>query len=259
MVRIQESDTAQAPYAGLSAGSKTTYTVGLAVRQAVADAREQLLKIAAEVMEAHADDLLVAGGWVTVRGVPDRRMFVGEIARLTMQYNGRYAPVFGRGIAAPSRRAAAAAAHLAEVRVDGDTGVVTVERYVAVHDVGRAINPPAVRGQIQGGVAQGIGWALLEQMVYDEQGTLVTVGFADYALPSFRTVPPIDVRLLETPLDFAPFGARIVGEPPVVPVAAAIANAVCDAAGARVSALPITPEDVLAAGRRPAGTTAPPP
>ncbi|MHB8733577.1 MAG: xanthine dehydrogenase family protein molybdopterin-binding subunit [bacterium] len=257
MIRIQESDTAQAPYAGLSAGSKTTYTVGLAVRQAVADARAQLLAIAAEVMEANAGDLDVAGGWVAVRGVPDRRMFIGDLARLTMQYSGRYAPVYGRGVAAPSRRAAAAAAHLAEVRVDGDTGAVTVERYVAVHDVGRAVNPPAVRGQIQGGVAQGIGWALLEQMVYDEQGTLVTASFADYALPSFRTVPPIDVRLIETPLDFTPFGARVVGEPPVVPVAAAIANAVCDAVGARVSALPITPAAVLAARLRRADVTTP--
>ncbi len=247
MVQIQEADTAYAPYAGLSAGSKTTYTMGLAVQQAAVDARAQCLRIAAETLEVGVEDLVLSDGWVSVRGVPGTRTSVAEIAKLTMQYNGRHAPIFGRGVVAARERAAAAAAHLAEVRVDPETGSVTVERYVAVHDVGCAINPPAVRGQVHGGVAQGIGWALYEAMVYDDQGTLQTATLMDYALPRAWSVPPIEVQLVEVPLAHGVYGARVVGEPPVVPGAGAIANAIRDAVGVRLTSLPMTPGQVRAA------------
>jgi CO/xanthine dehydrogenase Mo-binding subunit len=129
--------------------------------------------------------------------------------------------------------------------VDRDTGRVTVLDYVAVQDVGKAINPAEVEGQIQGGVVQGLGWALFEQMQYDEQGQLLTGTFADYALPMAVDVPNITPVLVEIPSPRGPYGARGVGEPPVVPPAAAIANAVEDAVGVRVTDLPITSEKVL--------------
>ena len=131
--------------------------------------------------------------------------------------------------------------------VDPDTGEVKVLRYVALQDVGHAINPMAVEGQIRGGVAQGIGWTLLERLVYDEQGQPLTTTLADYALPSSTDVPRIDVELVEVPLPHTPFVARGVGEPPVVPVAAAIANAIRDATGVRITELPCTPQRLFEA------------
>ena len=114
--------------------------------------------------------------------------------------------------------------------------------YVASQDVGRALNPALVDGQIQGGVAQGIGWALLEELIHDEHGQLLTGSLLDYAVPSFDDVPEIETLLLEVPAPDGPFGARGVGEAPVIPVAAAIANAVAAATGLRLRALPMTSE-----------------
>ncbi|MBI4279553.1 MAG: xanthine dehydrogenase family protein molybdopterin-binding subunit [Armatimonadetes bacterium] len=251
MVRVVQADTQHAPYAGVAGGSKITTTVGLAVQHAAAEARQQVLQIAAECMEARPDDLEIVDGWVRVRGVPDRRVFIGDIARMTMQYGGRFPPIFGRGAVAPQVRSSGSAVHFARVAVDPETGEVRGLRYVALQDVGFAINPKAIQGQIHGGVAQGVGWALLERMMYDERGQPVTATLMDYALPSAVAVPPIDVELIEVPLPHTPFGARGVGEPPVVPVAAAIANAIYDAVGVRVTRLPVTPEALLAAmGRK---------
>jgi CO/xanthine dehydrogenase Mo-binding subunit len=138
-------------------------------------------------------------------------------------------------------------AHLARVEVDEDTGMVRVLHYVAVQDVGRAINPAGIEGQVRGGVAQGIGWALLEEIAYDESGHLRTGSFADYALPSMGDVPNITPVLVEVPFEKGPLGARGVGEPPVVPGAAVIANAIYDAVGVRPTEIPMTPERVLKA------------
>jgi CO/xanthine dehydrogenase Mo-binding subunit len=117
-----------------------------------------------------------------------------------------------------------------------------VVEYVAVHDVGRAINPAMVEENIHGGVAQGIGWALYEQMLYDEAGRLVTSSLLDYTLPGSHQIPTIESVILEIPSQSGPYGLRGVGEPPVIPVAAAIANAVSAATGQRLTAIPITAE-----------------
>ncbi len=241
-VRIVAGDTDQAPYAGGSGGSKITYTVGLAVLQAAAEARQQVLEVAADHLEAHPDDLEIRDGWVQVRGVPERRVSLAEIGEMTREFGGKYAPIFGRGRSAQTASAPGFAVELAHVRVDQETGAVRLLRFVALQDVGRAINPLAVEGQIHGGVAQGIGWGLTERMVYDEGGQLLTGSLMDYALPKTVTVPPIEVELLEVPAPDGPFGARGVGEPPVVPGAAAIANAIRDAVGVRVTELPVTAE-----------------
>jgi CO/xanthine dehydrogenase Mo-binding subunit len=128
--------------------------------------------------------------------------------------------------------------------------VVKVLDYVAVQDVGRAINPAGIEDQIRGGVAQGIGWALYEGMSHDAGGHLQTGTLMDYALPSAEKVPPITPVIVEVPSPEGPLGARGVGEPPVVPGAATIANAIADATGVRLTELPMTPERVLAALRR---------
>jgi len=248
-VRVINGDSDTAPYAGASGGSKITYTVGVAVERAARDARRQLLAIAADKLEAAVDDLEIVDRAVRVRGVPGRALALAELARASMQFGAKYEPVLGRGASATIVRSPAFAAHLSEVEVDGETGHVGVTRHLVVQDVGRAINPAAVEGQIHGGVVQGIGWALLEQMPYDAQGQLLAATLMDYALPQSDQAPSIETVLVEVPSEHGPFGAKGVGEPPVIGVPAAIANAVADATGRRFPDLPITPEAVVRALR----------
>jgi CO/xanthine dehydrogenase Mo-binding subunit len=246
-IRLVPEDSDGAPAAGMSGGSKITYTVGSAVQKAAADARRQILALASKKLEAAEADLDIVDGTVRVRGVPSRAIAVADVIKMTSGFGAQHAPVFGVASEAITTRSPAFGAHVAAVDVDRDSGRVRVTGYAVAQDVGRAINPALVRGQIQGGVAQGIGWALLEQVVYDEAGTLTTGTFADYALPRAGDVPAVDVQLVEVPSARGPFGAKGVGEPPVVPVAPAIANAIADATDARVDTLPITPERVVAA------------
>lgn len=246
-VTVVTADTDAAPFAGASGGSKITYTVGAAVRKAAEDARRQVLAIAAEELEAAPEDLEIVGEQVQVRGVPDRGISLRTIVQISTSFGARYEPVLGQGRAAPPISAPGFVAHLARVRVDKETGLVQVLDYVAVQDVGCIINPAGIHGQVEGGVTQGIGWALYERLVYDENGRLRTTTFADYDLPSVVEVPPITTLLVEVPSPDGPLGARGVGEPPVVPGAAAIANAIYDATGHRPTELPITPESLLSA------------
>jgi CO/xanthine dehydrogenase Mo-binding subunit len=250
-VQVINGDTDSAPYARASGGSKITYTVGVAVERAARDARRQLLAIAADKLEAAVDDLEIVDRAVRVRGVPGRFVTVAELAKASMQFGAKYEPVLGRGASATVARSPAFAAHLSEIGVDADTGDVRVLRHLVVQDVGRAINPAAVEGQIHGGVVQGIGWALFERMPYDAQGQLLAATLMDYAVPQSDQVPLVDTVLVEVPSDHGPFGAKGVGEPPVIGVPAAIANAVADATGIRFTDLPITAEAVAGQLRRP--------
>jgi CO/xanthine dehydrogenase Mo-binding subunit len=248
-VKVVNGDSETAPYAGASGGSKITYTVGRAVERAARDARRQLLAIAGAELEASPEDLEIADRAVRVRGMPDRALPIARLAKLCMQFGAKYEPVFGRGQSATIDRSPAFAAHLAEVEVDTETGGVRVLRHLVAQDVGRAINPAAVEGQIQGAVAQGMGWALLERMPYDERGQLLSATLMDYALPQSDQAPPVETVLVEIASDHGPFGAKGVGEPPVVAAPAAIANAVAAAVGRRFTDLPITAEAVLRALR----------
>lgn len=241
-INVAHDTTDTMPYAGGTGGSKTTYTVGPAVLAAVRDARNQILTIASEMLEAAIDDLDIENGNVVVKGVPGKSVPLTRVAGQSMRFGGRFEPVYGRGRAANSQSSPMYAAHLARVAVDPETGEIRVLDYIAVQDVGHAINPIAVEGQIQGGVTQGLGWALFEGFEYDENGQLLTSTLMDYALPHSQDVPNIKTVLVEIPSATGPFGAKGVGEPPVVPVAATIANAIHDAVGARVAEIPITPE-----------------
>lgn len=246
-VRFITADTSQAPFSGMTGGSKITYTVGAAVRKAAEDARRQILAIAADHLEARADDLEIADGAVRVKGSPTVALSLAEVAGLSMRFGAKYPPVFGQGSTAITRQAPGFAGHLVRVRVDRGTGEVRILEYVVAQDVGYAINPAAVEGQIIGGAVQGIGWGLLEQVAYDETGGLITGTFADYALPRAPQTPRVEVSLVEVPSEEGPFGAKGVGEPPVIPGAAAIANAIADATRVRVTSLPITPARLLLA------------
>ncbi len=241
-VQVQHDTTDTMPYSGGTGGSKTTPTMGAAVLAAARDTRNQLLSIAGEILEASTDDLDIEGDRVVVKGAPGKNVLLSKIAGDSMRFGGQFEPVYGRGRAVIKRSAPMFTAHLARVAVDPETGEVRTLDYVAAQDVGKAINPAAVEGQMHGGITQGLGWALFEGMVYDEEGQLLTSTLMDYALPLSKDVPNITPILIEVPSEAGPFGAKGVGEPPVVPVGAAIANAVKDAVGARVRQLPITAE-----------------
>ncbi len=235
------------PFSGGTGGSKTVYSMGPAVFAAARDARNQILAIAADRLEAAVDDLEIEGDKVVVRGSPTKNIALSDIGELSMQFGGRYEPIYGRGRAAIRNSSPLFTVHVAKVAVDPETGEVRVLEYLAAQDVGFAINPAEVEGQIYGGITQGLGWALLERLAYDENGQLLTSTFMDYALPHTEDIPYMTSILVEVPSALGPFGAKGVGEPPVVPVAATIANAIFDATGVRMADLPITPERLFAA------------
>ncbi|MFN8634243.1 MAG: xanthine dehydrogenase family protein molybdopterin-binding subunit [Chloroflexota bacterium] len=239
-VAISNADSTGAPHSPMSGGSKITLVVGAAIVEACQDARKQAFDIAADQLEADLEDLELVDGRIRVRGAPDRVIGLDRIHTLTAMMYAQHPAVLGRGNIALKVRASAMAAHLARVRVDPDTARTEVLEYVAIHDVGRAINPAMVEENIHGGVAQGIGWALYEQMRYDESGRLVTASLLDYTLPGSHQIPPIESVILEIPSQSGPYGLRGVGEPPVIPVSATIANAVHAATGVRCPEIPIT-------------------
>ena len=246
-VRVVSADTASGPYAGASGGSKVTYTVGPAVLRAAQAARTKLLDAASEELEIAPDDLEVVDGVVRAVGAPDRSISVAEIADKALRFGGRYEPIEGHGGSAQTSSAPSVAGHLAHVRVDRETGEVELLRLVVAQDVGRALNPALVEGQMRGGTTQGIGWALFEELAHDEGGRLLTGSFLDYAIPAADRTPEIETLIVEVPAPDGPFGAKGIGEASVVPAPAAIANAVAAAAGTRLYRLPITAPRLWAA------------
>ena len=245
-VTVISADSDSAPHIGSTGGSQTIYMLGRAVKKAAEDAREQLKMIAADQLEANVDDLEIEDSKIFVKGLANRAVSFKEIAEASLtDYEGKYAPVYGSASNSQSTTEQGAFAHLVKVKVDPETGEVFVLDYLVVQDVGFAINPAEIEGQIHGGVVQGLGWALYEQLVYDENGALISGSLMDYALQDALMVPPkIQVELVEVPSKEGPFGAKGVGEHPVVPVAAAITNAIFDAVGVRILEIPATPERV---------------
>ena len=248
-VRVVTADTSFGPYSGGSGGSKVTYTVGAAVLRAAEAAREKVLAAAAQELEIAPDDLEVVDGVVRAKGAPDRSITVKEIAQKALRFGGRYEPVEGHGGSAQTSSAPSIAAHLSHVRVDRKTGEVELLHHVIAQDVGRALNPALVEGQMRGGAAQGMGWALYEELAHDEDGRLLTGSFLDYAIPTAERVPEIETLIVEVPAPDGPFGAKGIGEAPVVGAPAAVANAVAAAIGKRLYELPMTPPRVWKALR----------
>jgi CO/xanthine dehydrogenase Mo-binding subunit len=246
-IKVTTADTSSAPFAGGTGGSKITYTMGPAVQKAAEAARQQILSIAAQQLEASIEDLELAEGSVRVKGVPSSGISLKQIAAMSMSFGQKYEPVLGTGGSAITTSAPGFAVHLAEVEVDDVTGETHIHQYVAAQDVGYAINPALVEAQIHGGVAQGIGWALYEGQVFDAEGQLLTASLMDYVLPKADMIPPIETILVEIPSEHGAYGSKGVGEPPAIPGPATIANAIRDAVGVRVTSLPIKPETMATA------------
>ena len=253
-MRVVVASTDSAPPTPTTSASAITYAVGPAVRAAAEEARDRLLAIAAEDLEIEPGDLEIVDGVIRPLGSPAEGRTVASLAHeLANTWASPHPPVEGHGATAHTQLAPSATAHLAHVRVDGDTGEVRLLGYVAIQDVGRALNPALVEGQMAGGAVQGIGRALVEALVHDESGQLLTGTFMDYALPRASMLPPIETHWLEVPAPEGPFGARGMAEAPVLPAPGAIANAVAAATGARMRELPMTPERVWTAMHPPAG------
>jgi CO/xanthine dehydrogenase Mo-binding subunit len=238
-VRVETSDSGVAPFGPMAAGSQVTYSMGGAVHEAAAEAKRQLLEIATDELEAAPEDLEIVDGHVTVRGVPERFVEITKLVALSTEFMGRYRPIQATGRSAVLEASPQFTVHIARVRTDSETGAFQLTGYAAIQDVGRAINPPEIAGQIHGGAAQGLGRALGEQLAYDAEGQLRTGSFLDYELPTADQLPDIDVRLIEVASPVGPLGAKGVGEPPAIPGPAAITNALARATGIRVRDLPI--------------------
>ncbi|HMH48814.1 MAG TPA: molybdopterin cofactor-binding domain-containing protein, partial [Candidatus Acidoferrum sp.] len=228
-----------------SQASRSAVMAGNAVLGAARDLRDQILALAARNFEASPDDLTLEDGAAIVRGVPHRRCTLREVATLAGgSLVAEYRHESDRGIGS-------CGLHFALVAVDVTTGVVRPERYVVICDVGRPINPMIVEGQLVGGVAQGLGHALMEDLIHDESGQLLTGTLMDYALPRADFVPPIRVVLLDHAPGPNPLGVKGAGETGTSGVGAAIANAVANAlgAGAVIRRLPLTSAVVSSASR----------
>jgi len=253
-------DTDAAPSDMGSCGSQTTFNSGRAVIAAAVDLREQLLDAAAEQLEAAQEDLELVGGAVVVKGSPDKSVTIAELAG-GGTFHGKGAGELPAGPEAPAEgcvgrlglesfHAPQLIAHAAHVKVDRGTGVVRVLRVAAAHDCGRILNRIGADGQVYGGVVMGIGQALSEGTQLDADGRHLNAHLTDYKLVTASDAPQIDVAWIETETPNAgPKGSKGVGEPPCVPTAGAIANAIAKVIGARVHRLPMTPERVWEAGR----------
>jgi len=238
-VRVDIGDTSVAPQGPMAAGSQVTYSVGGAVYEAALEARRQLLEIATEQLEVAPEDLEIVDGRVTVKGVPDRFVEITRLVALSTEFMGRYRPINAMGRSAVQSASPAFTVHIARVRADAETGAFQLTGYAAIQDVGRAINRPEAEGQVHGGAVQSLGRALGEQLAYDGDGQLRSGSFLDYDVPTADQVPDVDVQLVEVPSPVGPLGAKGVGEPPAIPGAAALTNALARATGIRVRELPI--------------------
>jgi CO/xanthine dehydrogenase Mo-binding subunit len=238
-VHVEVGDTSVAPHSATSSGSQVTYSVGPAVYEAAREARRQLFEIATEELEAAPEDLDIIDGRVAVNGAPTRSVEIIKLVQMSTEFMGRFKPIQATGRSAVQSASPMFTVHIARVRFDRETGAYQLVGYAAIQDVGHAINPPEVEGQIHGGSVQALGRALGEQLVYDRDGQLRTGSFLDYEVPAADQIPNIDVRLVEVPSPVGPLGAKGVGEPPAIPGTAALANAVSRAAGVRIREVPI--------------------
>jgi xanthine dehydrogenase molybdenum-binding subunit len=244
-IHIETGDSKSVGYSDGAAGSRVARTTTAALVEACADALGQLRKRAAEKLQCAPGEVDYAEGRFRMRQAGGAAISLAELMQATLTDGA----VVGRGVSTKLPLGVEIGAHVCDVEVDTDTGLVTVLRYTAFQDVGLALNPAAVEGQIEGSVVQGLGWALMEGFDYAPDGRLRNASLLDYRMPTALDVPKIDCVIVETPVPGVPYGVRGVGEVPIVPPAAAVANAIARATGVRVWHMPMTPERVLRALR----------
>ena len=237
-------DTDSVGYTGVTGGSRTTFATGYAAIEAANDVVRQMKIFAANLWEVDENEVTFDNGNFRNANGKVHNVFFKDLASIISDEG---TPIVGRGVVDPKGVGGAFATHIVDVEVDPETGKVAILRYTAVQDVGKAIHPSYVEGQIHGGAVQGIGWALNEEYIYNDEGRMTNSSFLDYRMPTSYDVPMIEAVIVEVPNPGHPYGVRGVGEVPIVPPAAAIANAIYDAIGIRMKELPMSPDRILAA------------
>jgi carbon-monoxide dehydrogenase large subunit len=249
-VRVVHGDTAKVPYGNGSNASRSTVMAGSAAVGASRKVKDKLLRLASASLEIDAADLILRDGRVVVRGAPERSLSFADLARLALP-----GPALKSGISpgiseedffATDKRPFPYGVHVASVEVDKETGKIKILDYLVTEDVGRKINPMIIEGQMAGGLAQGIGGALLEEFVYDEDGQPLSTNFMDYLLPTAMEMPKAQfISTEDFPSPHNPLGVKGAGEGGITAAGAALANAVSNALGVEVKRLPLKPDYVL--------------
>ena len=252
-IQLVRGDTDTLPWDHGHGGSRMVFTIGRSAYEAAEDLKQQLLKEGAHHLDASVDDMVIEGDQVFVRGDPSHAVPLSKICYDRHKKHG--GPMIGVSSildeAPPTTKAhpiggfpaTSFCAHAVELAVDEETGEIAVTRYAAAHDVGKAINPTGCEGQIEGGVAMGLGLALMEEL-REEKGRVLNPTFADYLLLTAEDMPSIETILVEKPATEGPLGVKGVGEPPIAPPTGAVANALTEAMNVDVERLPLTPEEV---------------
>lgn len=243
-VKPTVADTDSVGYNDVTGGSRVTFASGWAAYEVGMDIRRQMMARAAKIWDVPVEDVIYEDGVLVCQTAPEKRMAFKELAA---KLNTTGGPIVGRGSVTATGVGGAFAAHIVDLEVDPETGKVEILRYTAVQDAGTAVHPAYVEGQMQGGVAQGIGWALNEEYVFNEEGRMVNSSFLDYRMPTSLDLPMIDTIIVEVPNPGHPYGVRGVGEVPIVPPLAAVANAIYRATGVRIRELPMSPRKILEA------------
>jgi CO/xanthine dehydrogenase Mo-binding subunit len=243
-VKPSVADTDSIGYSSGAGGSGVTFKMGTAVYNAAEDARQQMIERAALIWDVESSEVEYDNAVLRHKQDTELSMTIQELAGML---NGTGGPIVGRATVNPAGVGNAFGFHIVDVEVDPDTGKVDILRYTTIQDVGKAIHPSYVEGQLQGGAVQGIGWALNEEYYLDDEGQMMNPTFLDYRMPTSLDLPMIDTVLVEVANPGHPFGVRGVGEACIVPPLAAVANAVADAIGVRLTELPMTPARIVAA------------
>ncbi|MDG6996472.1 MAG: xanthine dehydrogenase family protein molybdopterin-binding subunit, partial [Nitrososphaerota archaeon] len=262
-IRLVKTDTDNSLFDSATHASRVTYSVGSVVYKAAISAKNQILKLGSMMLNLKEEELETNEGWVISKKNGERLLSFTQIAKMSLSpwavptsAGIKYTPlmkgsIIGVASQAPSSNPSPVALQFVEVEVDIETGIVRVLEVTSVHDVGKAINPAGVEGQVEGGFQQGMGYALMEQLAFDnESGALLTSDFLDYKMPTAQEMPRIKTVLVETNEPSGPFGAKGVAEPCIIVPAPAITNAIFDAIGVRIRDLPATPEQILRALNR---------
>ena len=243
-VKPQVADTDSIGFTSNTGGSGVTFKTGWACYTAAQDIKRQMLERAAKIWDVDLDDVEYVDGVLQHKSDPELRLTFKQMAA---RQNPTGGPIVGRAGVNPGGAGPALAFHIVDVEVDPDTGKVTILRYTALQDAGKAIHPSYVEGQIQGAVAQGVGWALNEEYFVNDQGQMMNSSFLDYRMPVSLDLPMIDTVIVEVANPNHPYGVRGVGEVCIVPPMAAISNALYQAIGVRMTSLPMNPGKVLEA------------
>ena len=243
-VRPVVGDTDSVGFTSMTGGSSVAFKTGWACYEAGQDVKRQMIGRAATIWDVSQDDVDLSEGVFAHRSDPELRLTFADLAGMLNSTGG---PIVGRANVDPKGVGSTFAIHVADVEVDPETGKVEILRYTALQDAGKAVHPSYVEGQMQGGVVQGIGWALNEEYFYNDNGEMVNSSFLDYRMPTSLDLPMIDTVIVEVANPGHPYGARGVGEIPIVPPMAAIANAIYHAIGVRMTELPMSPGKVLEA------------